>query len=192
MQFRGIFPSAVFLLVLVGTLLFLLSRELGFFGRGSHPVAPGHWVFLTDPEFGSSFHSFRVGQALGPLVAMELPRLSHLLDERCRQIALEAGTEIRFYSEPGTKERSCVVFPLSEQCRYLLGMPLNVNRAGEEELKLLPGIGPKLAGRILEVRESVGGFSSAEELLRVPGIGKKLLQKMQGRMCFDTGRCTHR
>ena len=192
MRFRGLYPSGAFLLVLIAMVLFLLSRELGFSGRAKHPVAPAHWVCLTDPEFGSSFHSFQGGQALGPLVALELPQLSGLLDDRCRQIPLEAGTEIRLYSEPGSEERSCAALPLSEKCRYLMGMPLNVNRAGGEELELLPGIGPKLAKRILEVRESIGSFSSPEDFLRVPGIGKRLLQRMQGRLCFEPGGCTHR
>jgi competence protein ComEA len=63
-------------------------------------------------------------------------------------------------------------------------MPLNVNRAGKEELELLSGIGPRLAQRIVEFRESIGGFSSPREFLRVPGIGKKLLAKIQGRVCY--------
>jgi competence protein ComEA len=65
-----------------------------------------------------------------------------------------------------------------------MGMPVNVNRAAEQELELLPGIGPQLARRIVQVRESIGLFSSPEEFLRVPGIGKKLVEKMRGRVCF--------
>jgi len=184
MRFRGLYPSGAFLLFLLGTMLFLLSREPGPFGRGTQGVVPGDWVCLTDPEVGSSFHSFQAGQVLGPLVAKELPRLSEALADRCRRIPLQAGTEIRLGRVSGSGERGCVVSPLPERCRYLLGMPLNVNRAGEDELELLPGIGPKLARRIVEVRESIGRFSSPEELLRVAGIGKKILQKMRGRICF--------
>jgi competence ComEA-like helix-hairpin-helix protein len=184
MRFRGLYPSGAFLLVLLGTVLFLLSREPGHFGWGTHRVAPAEWVCLTDPEVGSSFHSFQAGQVLGALVAKELPRLSEPLADRCRRIPLEGGTEIRLGRVSGSDERGCVVSPLPERCRYLLGMPLNVNRAGEEELKLLPGIGPRLARRIVEAREAVGLFSSPEEFLRVPGIGKKLVEKIQGRMCF--------
>ena len=132
MQFRGLHPSGAFLLVLVGTALFLLSREPGRLGWGTHRVAPGDWVCLTDPDFGSSFHSFQVGQALGPFVAHALPWLSEPLADRCRRIPLEGGTEIRLERISGSDERDCVVSPLPERCRYLLGMPLNVNRAGEE------------------------------------------------------------
>src|SRR5690606_38884919 len=47
--------------------------------------------------------------------------------------------------------------------------PLNVNRAGYEELQKLPGIGKVLAGNILEERRR-RPFASVEDLLRVKGI----------------------
>jgi competence protein ComEA len=121
---------------------------------------------------------------LGSLGTKELPGLSGLLMDRCRRIPLETGTEIHLVRVPGCRGRGCVVSPLPEGYRYLLGMPINVNRAGEEELALVPGIGPNLAKRILDVREAVGRFSSPDELLQVPGIGKRILQKIQGRICF--------
>jgi competence ComEA-like helix-hairpin-helix protein len=184
MYFRGLYPSGAFLLLLVGTVLFLLSREPGRFGWGKHSSLPRDWVCLTDPEVGSSFHSFRAGESLGPLVAQVLPRLSERLADRCRRIPLEGGTEVFLGRVSGSDERGCVVYPLPERCRYLLGMPLNVNRAGEKELELLPGIGPRLARRIVEVRESIGRYSSPEDFLGVPGIGGKLVGRMQGRVCF--------
>ena len=184
MQFRGLYPSGAFLLVLIGTVLLLSSRELGPCGRGGERVVHGGWVRLTDPEGGSSFHDFRAGQVLGPLVAKELAGLSGRLADRCRWIPLQTGTEIHLVRGPESWERGCVVSPLPERCRHLLGMPINLNRAGEEELGLLPGIGPNLAKRILEDRHSIGRFSSPDELLQVPGIGKRTLQKMQGRICF--------
>ncbi|MGI8946205.1 MAG: ComEA family DNA-binding protein [Thermoleophilaceae bacterium] len=42
-----------------------------------------------------------------------------------------------------------------------------------EQLEELDGIGPTLAERIVEYRESNGGFRSLEELLEVDGIGEK-------------------
>ncbi len=185
MRFRSLYPSGASLLVLLGTGLFLLSREPGTLGWGAHPGTPGDWVCLTDPEVGSSFHSFQAGQVLGPLVAQALPRLSRPLADRCRRIPLEGGTEICLGRVSGSDERGCVVSALPERCRYLMGMPINVNRAAEEELELLPGIGPRLARRIVQVRESIGLFSSPEEFLRVPGIGGKLVERVEGRICFD-------
>jgi competence protein ComEA len=184
MRFRGLYPSGTFLLVLVGTILFLLSREPGYSGWGGRPSTSHHWVRLTAPEADSRFVAIRTGQELGALVERELPRLHESLTDRCLRMPLEGGTDIRIGWLPGSEKRGCVVSPLPERCRYLLGMPLNVNRAQQEEFELLPGIGPRLAGRMIEVRESMGRFSSGRDLLRVPGIGEKLAGKMKGRVCF--------
>lgn len=51
--------------------------------------------------------------------------------------------------------------------------PLDVNRATEQDFDALPGIGPRLAERIMEYRQSVGAFHSLDELRAVKGIGKK-------------------
>lgn len=54
---------------------------------------------------------------------------------------------------------------------------VRINSASARELQQLPGIGPALAQRIVETRNS-GRFTSAEDLLRVPGIGKAKLAKL--------------
>ncbi len=58
-------------------------------------------------------------------------------------------------------------------------LSVDINRAGVEELKTLPGIGPALAQRIVEHRAEHGPFRKAEELLAVKGIGPKLLEKLR-------------
>lgn len=50
---------------------------------------------------------------------------------------------------------------------------LDINKATKAELMKLPKIGEKLADRIIEYRETHGGFKSVEELMRIKGIGKK-------------------
>ena len=55
---------------------------------------------------------------------------------------------------------------------------VRINSASVSELQQLPGIGPALAQRIVETRNS-GRFRSAEDLLRVPGIGKAKLAKLR-------------
>lgn len=61
------------------------------------------------------------------------------------------------------------------------GAPVDVNRAGAEELRLLPGVGPVLAGRIVESRRTLGRFRSIDDLLRVPGIGARRLEGLRER-----------
>src|SRR5262245_43681785 len=47
---------------------------------------------------------------------------------------------------------------------------VDVNRASEDELRVLPGIGGILASRIVEARERDGPFTSLEDLRRVRGL----------------------
>lgn len=55
---------------------------------------------------------------------------------------------------------------------------LDLNRATEEELMTLPGIGETLAQRILEYRENVGHFTAPEQIMDVEGIGKGIYEKI--------------
>jgi competence protein ComEA len=57
---------------------------------------------------------------------------------------------------------------------------VNVNTATAEQLTALPGVGPKLATRIVEHRQKEGAFHSMQDLLNVKGIGEKNLAKIQG------------
>ena len=50
---------------------------------------------------------------------------------------------------------------------------VDLNQATPRQLDRLPGIGPVLAGRIVEYRRRSGGFHSVSELRAVAGIGEK-------------------
>ena len=56
--------------------------------------------------------------------------------------------------------------------------PLDINRASEDELRALPGIGSVLASRIVEARERDGPFVSLDDLRRVRGLGRAKLEKL--------------
>jgi len=60
------------------------------------------------------------------------------------------------------------------------GFPVNINTATAGELKMLPGVGPATAARILEKRDELGGFTSVEQLTEVRWVGKVKLDRMRG------------
>ena len=59
---------------------------------------------------------------------------------------------------------------------------VDLNEAGAAELDALPGIGPVLAGRILQHRSAHGPFREPEDLLAVPGIGPRLYERLRPRI----------
>lgn len=56
---------------------------------------------------------------------------------------------------------------------------ININIAGEKELQQLPKIGPAMAKRIIEYRNSVKSFKTVEELKNVKGIGNKIFDQLK-------------
>jgi competence ComEA-like helix-hairpin-helix protein len=74
--------------------------------------------------------------------------------------------------EPGSGKSSA-----SKKTRFLTGQ-IDLNVASAEELRTLPGIGPKRSQAILEAR-NLEPFRSVEDLRRIPGIGPKTLENLR-------------
>ncbi|PHX54538.1 DUF655 domain-containing protein [Tychonema bourrellyi FEM_GT703] len=60
---------------------------------------------------------------------------------------------------------------------------VNLNTASQAELETLPGVGPKLAERIMAARKQQP-FTSLDDVARVQGIGDKILEKWRDRVTF--------
>ena len=59
---------------------------------------------------------------------------------------------------------------------------VNLNTATVADLERLPGIGPKVAARIVEYRTKKGPFRKTEELMNVQGIGEKSFLKLRSQL----------
>ena len=62
---------------------------------------------------------------------------------------------------------------------YLKSNPVDLNKATQAELEVLPGVGPKMAERIIAYRAENGGFKSVDELDDVKGIGEKRMTTLK-------------
>ncbi len=66
-----------------------------------------------------------------------------------------------------------------------LSRALDINRAGLDQLRWVPGVGPETAKRIVQYRKAHGDFESLEDLKKVPGVGAKKYNKMAPHLKVD-------
>lgn len=59
---------------------------------------------------------------------------------------------------------------------------IDLNTADAQQLEELPGVGPSIAQRIIEHRETNGPFRAPEDLMEVSGIGPATFAKLQDRV----------
>ena len=71
----------------------------------------------------------------------------------------------------------------NEQSEKTVSDKININTADSEELQKLYRIGPALAERIIEYRNSFGNFVTIEEIMEVKGIGEKTFEKIKDEIC---------
>lgn len=98
--------------------------------------------------------------------------LSYLNQARILKDGEQIYVEKKVYASVGTNRKSSTTFN---------GI-LNINRATAKELDKLPGIGPVIAGRIIEFRKVNGAFQSIDDLRKVQGIGASTLEKFKSKI----------
>jgi competence protein ComEA len=98
--------------------------------------------------------------------------LSYLNQARMLKDGEQIYVEKKVYTSAGTSRKSSTTFN---------GI-LNINRATAKELDKLPGIGPVIAGRIIEFRKINGAFQSIDDLRKVQGIGASTLEKFKSKI----------
>ena len=68
---------------------------------------------------------------------------------------------------------------MSAAKRLALGLPVDLNRASERDLALVPGISDRMAAQIRQLRLEKGEFRDLTDLLAVPGIKEKKLNGLK-------------
>jgi competence ComEA-like helix-hairpin-helix protein len=85
-------------------------------------------------------------------------------------VRTEKPSAFSFFPMPRPSTRSATSAPSAEPLSKTIPTgKLDINTATEEELKMIPGIGPVMAVRIIAARP----FKSADDLKKVSGIGDK-------------------
>jgi len=80
------------------------------------------------------------------------------------------------FSAPEGSSRS------TEKSSSIQGGLININTADQSEIESLPGIGPALAGRIIQYREENGPYRVPEDIKSVSGIGEKRYEEIKDKI----------
>ena len=71
---------------------------------------------------------------------------------------------------------------LQAKCCFSVEMTegkVNINKATESQIAMLPGLGPKLATEVVNYRTNNGNFKTAEDIKKVSGVGDKKFEKIK-------------
>ena len=68
-----------------------------------------------------------------------------------------------------------VVTKIANAERLALGMPIDINKATEDDLLLVKGIGEATAKKIIDLRNKLGRFGDINQLMEIKGIKEKKL-----------------
>ena len=111
----------------------------------------------------------------------------------CALALIGAGVRLFLVEGGGSGERartlsaadSAVVAGLTRKLAEYTG-PVRINTADARALERLPGVGPRLAERIIEERARGGPFGGLQDLAaRVRGIGPATAAHWEGRITFS-------
>lgn len=109
-------------------------------------------------------------------------RLNQFLQSAGRQktsqndMPLKNGMRLSI-DESGLK--NVVAGEMSNSTKLSIGLPIDINKATEEDLILVKGIGPSTAKRIMDLRQKLKGFQDIKQLMLIEGIKEKKLKEIK-------------
>jgi len=97
---------------------------------------------------------------------------------------LVLGLAVKFYKAhsgvPVLKVEKIDIDKIEKETRSI-----RINTATAGDFARLPGIGPALAGRIVDYRAKFGAFSAKQDIKNVSGIGEKKYEAIKDLLTFD-------
>jgi competence protein ComEA len=86
---------------------------------------------------------------------------------------------LAFAALPAAAQQKSSPAPVAKASAPTPESPLNINTASQAQFEALPGLGAKVAERIIEYRQKNGNFKKIEDLMNVKGIDEKSFLKLK-------------
>lgn len=94
-----------------------------------------------------------------------------------KDFAVKTGMQLVIRS--ASDRPDITVAEIQNTAKISVGLPIDVNKAGEEDLILIKGIGPVTAKKILELRTRLNGISDIRQLMEIKGIKEKRMKQIE-------------
>jgi DNA uptake protein ComE-like DNA-binding protein len=88
-------------------------------------------------------------------------------------------TGMRLIIDSASKNKDAVAAEMPAADRLSLGLPIDINRATEDDLLLIKGIGQATAQKILDLRRQLSRFKNIRQLMEIKGIKEKRLAQLE-------------
>lgn len=137
-------------------------------------------VHVTGAVEKPGVYTLEEGKRIDDAVKLAVPLAKADLGMINLAAVLQDGRQI-YVPAKGEKPGSHKVLSAGSQTSTVI----NINTAGLSELDKLDGIGPALAQRIIDYRESKGPFATVEDITKVSGIGPTQLAKFRDKISVD-------
>lgn len=88
-------------------------------------------------------------------------------------------TGMKLMMDSVSEDQNIVVTEIPAADRLSLGMPIDINKATEEDLLQIKGIGQATSQRILDLRKKINRFHDIKQLMAIKGIKEKKLVEIK-------------